>query len=156
MQTVTLAPELMQKITKAINIAKVRNVEEFVTLAVEEKLRRLEEQKKDPIDLAMGMLKGKKGGTELFMRDKQGRNKMDIVILEEIIHATGMSESELKQEIAILLFEKEKLTLGQASRLCNMSQLQFQHLLASRKIPLHYDISEFEQDLETLKGLGRL
>jgi len=32
-----------------------------------------------------------------------------------------------------------------------MHRLQFQHLLASRKIPVHYGVAEFEEDLKTLK-----
>ena len=67
-----------------------------------------------------------------------------------------MSASEMKQEIALLLFQKNKLTLGQASRLAETSQLQFQHLLASRNISVHYDVENFEADLATLKDLGRL
>ena len=55
---------------------------------------------------------------------------MSVVISDEILHAARMSEAELKQEIAVMLFQKEKLTLGQASRLAGMNQLQFQHLLA--------------------------
>lgn len=81
---------------------------------------------------------------------------MSLVIPDEIVKATRMSEGELKKEIALHLFEKEKLTLGQAARLSDMSQLQFQHLLASRDVPLHYDVSEFEEDLDTLEELGRL
>jgi len=67
-----------------------------------------------------------------------------------------MTAAELMQEIAILLYQKEKLTLGQASRLAQMSQLQFQFLLASRQIPIHYDINEFDADLKTLQEMGRL
>lgn len=67
-----------------------------------------------------------------------------------------MSEAELKQELAVLLFQKDKLTLGQASRLACMSQMQFQHLLASRQIPVHYDVTEFEEDLKTLRKLGQV
>ena len=37
-----------------------------------------------------------------------------------------------------------------------MNRLQFQHLLASRLIPVHYDVAEFEEDLKTLKEMGRL
>lgn len=75
---------------------------------------------------------------------------MSLIIPDEILQATSMSDAELRQEIAILLFQKEKLTLGQASRLAGMSQLQFQHLLSSRQIPVHYDLAEFEEDLKTL------
>jgi predicted HTH domain antitoxin len=78
---------------------------------------------------------------------------MSIVIPDDIFQATRMTEDELRQEIAVLLFQKEKLTLGQGSRLAGISQLQFRRLLASRQIPLHYDVSEFEEDIETLKEL---
>jgi len=80
---------------------------------------------------------------------------MSLAIPDEILQAARMSVTELKQEIALLLFQKEKLTLGQASRLAEMSQLQFQHLLASRQIPVHYDVTEFKEDLKTLLELRR-
>jgi predicted HTH domain antitoxin len=67
-----------------------------------------------------------------------------------------MSEAELRCELAVLLFERERLTLEQASELAAMGVRRFQHLLASRDIPLHYDVEDFEQDLETLRRLGRL
>jgi predicted HTH domain antitoxin len=67
-----------------------------------------------------------------------------------------MTAIELAQEIAILLYQRDKLTLGQASQLARMSQLQFQHLLAGRCIPVHYDVAEFEADLQTLREMGRL
>ncbi len=81
---------------------------------------------------------------------------MNVVIPDEILHATGMTGAELVQELAIVLFQKEKLSLEQASRLANLPQLQFQQLLGSRRIPIHYDVGEFKADLETLRALGRL
>ena len=81
---------------------------------------------------------------------------MSVVIPDEILHATHMTAGELMQEVAILLYQKEKLTLGQASQLAEMNQLQFQFLLASRQIPIHYGIVEFEADLKTLRDMGRL
>lgn len=79
---------------------------------------------------------------------------MHIIIPDDILQATRLTEEELKIEVAVLLFQKEKLTLAQASRLAGMSRLQFQHLLASRQIPIHYDEAEFEEDLDTLKKMG--
>ena len=81
---------------------------------------------------------------------------MSVLIPDEILQASRLSERELKAEIAVMLFEKEKLTLGQASRLADMDYLEFQHLLASRRIPVHYDVADFEQDLKTLGELGRI
>jgi predicted HTH domain antitoxin len=79
---------------------------------------------------------------------------VSIVISDDILQATRMSEEELKQEIAVLLFQKNKLTLAQASRVAGLSRLQFQHLLASRQILVHYDVAEFEEDLKTLEEMG--
>jgi predicted HTH domain antitoxin len=67
-----------------------------------------------------------------------------------------MSEAELRQEIAVLLFHRDKLTLAQASRFAHLNRLQFQHVLASRQISVHYDVADFEADLQTLQQLGRL
>lgn len=81
---------------------------------------------------------------------------MSIVISNEILTATRMSEAEMKQEIAVLLFQKEKLTLAQASRFAGINRVAFQHLLASRQIPMHYDVTDFEQDIKNLREMGRL
>jgi predicted HTH domain antitoxin len=80
---------------------------------------------------------------------------MSVVIPDEVLRASRLSEEELKVEIAVMLFQKEKLSLGQASRLAALDHFEFQHLLASRNIPLHYDVGDFEEDLKTLGELGR-
>ena len=81
---------------------------------------------------------------------------MSITVPDEILAVTRMTEAEMRQEIAIMLFQKEKLTLAQASRLADMHRVAFQHLLASRQIPVHYDIEDFEQDVQNLREMGRL
>ncbi|MBP9663174.1 MAG: UPF0175 family protein, partial [Pyrinomonadaceae bacterium] len=48
------------------------------------------------------------------------------------------------------LFQEDKLTLGQASRLAGIHQVELQVELASRGIPIHYDDSDLDRDLETL------
>jgi predicted HTH domain antitoxin len=83
------------------------------------------------------------------------RPEMSVLIPDDILQASRLSERELKVEIAVMLFEKEKLTLGQASHLAAMDYLEFQHLLARRRLPVHYDVADFEQDLKTLGELGR-
>ena len=80
---------------------------------------------------------------------------MSIVIPDEIIQATRLTAAELQQELAVALFQREKLTLGQASRLAGMNQWQFQQLLGSRDIPVHYGVADFEADLRTLEDLRR-
>ena len=80
---------------------------------------------------------------------------MSVTIPDEVLQAARMSEEELRLELAVLLFQQDRLTLGQASSLAGLNRLRFQHLLASRGIPIHYDVEEFEQDLSTLRSLGR-
>ena len=81
---------------------------------------------------------------------------MAVVIPDETLRQARMTEAELLQELAILLFQREKLTLAQASHLAQMPRIQFQHLLASRQIPVHYGLEELESDVQTLKELGTL
>lgn len=81
---------------------------------------------------------------------------MSIVISEDILYATHMTEGEFLQEVAILLYQKGKLSLGKASHLARMGKIQFQLLLASRQIPINYDVADFEADLKTLRHLGQL
>ncbi|MEQ8536496.1 MAG: UPF0175 family protein [Coleofasciculus sp. D1-CHI-01] len=81
---------------------------------------------------------------------------MSIIITDEILTATRMTEAEMRQEIAIMLFQKEKFTLAQARRFAGMHRIAFQHLLASRQIPVHYSAEDFEQDIHNLREMGRL
>ncbi|MDQ7032544.1 MAG: UPF0175 family protein [Desulfonauticus sp.] len=79
-----------------------------------------------------------------------------IRIPEFIFHASHLTPGEVFLELAVVLYEKKKITLGQASELCNLSQLKFQHILASRDICIHFDKKDFKKDLKTLKSLGLL
>lgn len=81
---------------------------------------------------------------------------MSVTIPNDIFQSTGMTEAELELEIAVMLYQKEKLTLGNASRLAGMNQINFQQLLASRNICLHYDVQDFREDLQTLEQLKSL
>ena len=76
---------------------------------------------------------------------------MSLVISDDIVKASGFSESELLLEIAIMLFQQDKISLGKASELLGMHRMQFQKLLAERGICVHYDVAEFQQDLKTLQ-----
>ena len=76
---------------------------------------------------------------------------MPVTISDEVLSAAHITEPELKQELALALFQQERLTLAQASRLAEMTQLAFQALLADRRIPIHYGVVEFREDVRTLR-----
>ncbi len=81
---------------------------------------------------------------------------MGFLTPDDILRAANMSAGELRREIALLLFQQDKLMIGQASEFAGMSQLEFQQLLASRHIAVHYDRQEFADDLDTLRRTGQL
>ncbi len=81
---------------------------------------------------------------------------MSLVISDEILYATHMTEAEFWPEIAILFYQKEKLSLGKASKLARLGRIHFQFLLASRQIPINYGIEDFEANLKTLRSIGHL
>ncbi|MDJ1181186.1 UPF0175 family protein [Roseofilum sp. BLCC_M91] len=81
---------------------------------------------------------------------------MAVLIPDDILKAAEMSEAQLKLEIAILLFQQDRISIGKARHLAGMHLLEFQKEIASRGICIHYDVEEFEEDMKTLQALGRL
>ena len=82
---------------------------------------------------------------------------MSIVISDEIIKASELSQAEILQEIALHLFQSGRLTLGYAAQMAEMEKSAFQELLKSRQVPLYvYDVEDFEVDLKNLRELNRL
>ena len=77
---------------------------------------------------------------------------MGMVIDDEFLHAAHMSEPELKLELAVLLYQRERLTLGQAARLASLSQVHFRLALGARGIAPHYGVTEFAEDLKIVRG----
>lgn len=77
---------------------------------------------------------------------------MQITIdLPDSLHLT---EADLRTELAIALLQQERITLGSASQLAGLPQIEFQRLIASRRICIHYDIEDLEQDLTSLRQDG--
>ena len=81
---------------------------------------------------------------------------MSVTFSEEVLKQTHMTNEEMAVEMAVHLFEIDKLTFGQAARMAGKNHIEFQQLLGSRQIPLHYDVEELRKDVETLQKAGRL
>ncbi len=79
-----------------------------------------------------------------------------ITIPQTILYASRMTTDELRRELAISLFQQEKLSFGKARELADMTVWDFLSLLGQRGIALHYDIPEFEADMSTLREVGLL
>jgi predicted HTH domain antitoxin len=81
---------------------------------------------------------------------------MSLVISDELVQASGLSEVELFQEVVLLLYQREKISLGKASRILGISQLDFQALLTSHNLYIHYDVNDLHEDMQNLQELGLL
>ncbi len=80
---------------------------------------------------------------------------MSLVISDEIVKASRLSEEEFLLELVLLLFQQDKISLGKAAELLEISQIRFQRLIADRGICMHYDVAELQEDIQhlTTKGL---
>lgn len=81
---------------------------------------------------------------------------MSLIISDEIVKASGLSEEKLLTEVILMLFQQDKITLGKAAELLNISQISFQKLMGERRINIHYDVEELQEDIEHLKAKGWL
>jgi predicted HTH domain antitoxin len=75
---------------------------------------------------------------------------MSLIVSDDLMRASGLSERELLLEIVLMLFRQDKISLGKASELMGMHRMEFQKLLDDRGICVHYDVAEFQEDLKTL------
>jgi predicted HTH domain antitoxin len=66
-----------------------------------------------------------------------------------------MSKDELRTELAVCLYQRQRLSLGKASELAELGVRQLLQLLGSRGIPPSYGVEQFEEDVATLKRLDR-
>jgi predicted HTH domain antitoxin len=66
------------------------------------------------------------------------------------------SQSDWFREIAVALFQQERISLSRASKIAGMELIDFQKLLADRNICIHYDVEDFEQDVQHLRDRGWL
>ena len=77
-------------------------------------------------------------------------------VSQEILDSARLTPSELKVEMAVHLYAEGRLAIGKARELAGMSLWEFRQLLASRRIVPHYNEADLEEDVTTLRELGRL
>ena len=81
---------------------------------------------------------------------------MPVVISDETLRQTGMTEREVALELACRLFDLGKLPLWPAAKLAGLNRAEFEGELVSRQIPIHRPTSQdLADDLATLERLKR-
>lgn len=76
---------------------------------------------------------------------------MPVTVPDEVLRSAHLTEDELRIELAVALFQQNRMTLGQAASFANLPQLDLQRILAQRRIPLHYGADAMEEDLARVK-----
>lgn len=77
----------------------------------------------------------------------------DLVISGSVLEELRMSPSELRIDLAVYLYDMERLTIGQAKKLADLTQIEFQKEMSKRGVFVKYDIEDLEKDLLTLKSM---
>jgi predicted HTH domain antitoxin len=75
---------------------------------------------------------------------------------QSILDSARLTISDLKVEMAVYLYAESRLSIGKARELAGMSLWEFRQLLASRRIAPHYDVMDLNEDVATLREMGRL
>jgi predicted HTH domain antitoxin len=91
--------------------------------------------------------------------EKRGNRMSAVVTLEmpqDVLDSARLTAAELKTELAVYLYAQRRLSIGKARELADRPLWEFRQLLASRRISPHYDESDLEEDVATLRKMGRL
>ena len=77
-------------------------------------------------------------------------------VSQDVLDSARLTPAELKVELAVHLYAQGRLSIGKARELAGMALWEFRQLLASRRIAPHYDETDLDEDVSTLRKLGRL
>lgn len=75
---------------------------------------------------------------------------MALIITDDTLSKVQLSADELLIELACYLYDKKRMSMGQARRLAGIDQISFQKELAKRAIYIHYTEDDLRKDLENL------
>lgn len=79
---------------------------------------------------------------------------MTLTIPDEVVKQSGLTEQELLVELACRLYDLEKLTKTQASRLVGLTRDEFNAELITRGLPvIRYHEEDIERELKAVRGL---
>lgn len=81
---------------------------------------------------------------------------MNVAIPDDLAASAGLTEAEARADLAVSLYKSERLTLAQAARFAGVDRVAFYRLLTQYGVSVNYEFSDFEQDLASLRSLGRL
>lgn len=66
-----------------------------------------------------------------------------------------LDPAQVRVDLAVGMYAAKRITLGRAAEIAGLTQMQFQRELASRKVPLHYDLDDLKTDVMAVRELSK-
>jgi predicted HTH domain antitoxin len=80
---------------------------------------------------------------------------MPLVISDDALRAAGLDEHEAPIELACLLFDAGRMSIGHAAKFAGLTIVEFEEALHARGIPrFRYTKEMLDEDLRTMEWLG--
>jgi predicted HTH domain antitoxin len=85
-------------------------------------------------------------------------NGVQITVPAELVEAAGVNPADASSESVKLLalepYRENKVSLGRAAELCDMPLEAFMVFAGKHEAPMHYSVSDLEEDRLTLERLS--
>lgn len=75
---------------------------------------------------------------------------------QDVLDSARLTLPELRIELGLYLYAQGRLSAGKARELAGKSLWEFRQLIASRGIPVHLEIQDVDEEVNTLRATGRL
>jgi hypothetical protein len=85
-------------------------------------------------------------------------NSVPVMLPAELLEAAGVDPADASggsaRLLALELYREDKVSLGRAAELCGMPVAAFLVFAGTHKVPIHYGLSDLEEDRRTLERLS--
>ncbi len=81
---------------------------------------------------------------------------MVLELPEDWLMRKDYTEKDFRIDTAVLLYQRQIISLARAARWCKMTRLGFQKELGKRGVAINFTVEDFQTDLETLKSMPEL
>ncbi len=83
---------------------------------------------------------------------------VQITVPAELLEAAGVNPADASREsaklLALELYREHKISMGRAAELCDMPIEEFMVFAGKHEAPMHYSVSDLEEDRLTLERLS--
>jgi len=83
--------------------------------------------------------------------------EISVKVPRDLVRILKVKDEEVpklvKLYLAIELYREGKVSLGKAAEIAGVSKWEMMEIIASKNIPIQYDVKDLERDIKTLEEL---